>query len=240
MAQHYGARDPLSGITSSGLVLFIHPSLKQCYNGGSTITDLVNGFSYTASNMSLDQSGNFVFNGSNSNIQTGQSMIDNGTSYTLSSSSDDYTLEAWIYVETSSGTTTNADSIIGSSGSYGVGMQVAINGSVPRINFGARNTSNFYGNNFTYNSWKHVVWSHDTGVGSTVYMNGSQDITSTGSSYQISGTSSDWGTIGIGYSSPRVTGYFDGKMGPIRMYNRAITSTEVAKNFNASKARYGL
>jgi hypothetical protein len=71
-------------------------------------------------------------------------------------------------------------------------------------------------------------------------MNGGQDVTSSGASYQISGTSSDWGTIGIGYSNPRVPYYFDGKMGPIRMYNRAITSTEVAKNFNASKARYGL
>jgi hypothetical protein len=35
-------------------------------------------------------------------------------------------------------------------------------------------------------------------------------------------------------------GYFAGRYGIIRFYNRALTSTEVAQNFNADKTKYGL
>ena len=236
----YGVLDPLKGgIATDGLILYLHPQLKTCWDGSSTsITDLVGGQVCTASNLTADTNGNFVFNGSNTKIDTNNSYINNGTAYTLSSSVSDYTLEAWIYVETSQGTTTSADSIIGSTSDVGVGMQVGISGSSPRINFGARNTSNFYGSTFNYNQWYHVVWAHDYGVTSKVYMNGVLDTTSTGSSYNIAGSS--WGNITIGNSSGRVTGFYDGKMGPIRMYNRALTENEALQNFNASKLRYGL
>lgn len=242
MSQHYGAKDPLKGaVSTTGLIFYIHPHLKQCWDGNSTnLLDLVNGQVCTLSNITRDTAdGNFVFNGSSSKIDTNSTYIDVGGDYTLSSSVDDYTLEAWIYVETSQGTTTNADSIIGSTSIVGVGMQVGITGSVPRINFAARSTSNFYGSNFSYNTWRHVVWAHDTGVGSTVYVNGVQETTASGGSYDISGASG-FGNITIGNSSGRVNGWYDGKMGPIRMYNRAITSTEALQNFNASRAKYGL
>lgn len=241
MAQRYGVSDPLRGVASDGLIFYIHPQLKQCWDGNvnSPIIDLVDGQKCTPTDMATDTNGYFVFNGTSSMINTNRQYIDDGA-YSLSSTTDDYTLEAWIYVETSQGTTTNADSIIGSQGSYGVGMQVGINGTVPRINHGARSTSNFYSSNLTYNSWYHIVWSHDTGVGSTVYHNGVSDTTSSGSSYQISSTSANWGNMTIGNSSNRVSGYYDGKMGPIRMYNRAITSEEVTRNFNASRAKFGV
>lgn len=241
MSQHYGARDPLSGVVSDGLVFYIHPQIKKCWDGNtnSNIIDLVAGQTCTPTAITADDNGYFVFNGTSSMINTNRQYIDD-TSPSLSSSTDDYTLEAWIYVETSQGTTTDADSIIGSQGSYGVGMQVGINGSVPRVNFGARNTSNFYSGNLTYNAWYHICWSHDTGVGSTVYHNGVNNTGSSGGSYQISGTSADWGNMTIGNSSSRVTGFYDGKMGPIRMYNKALSAAEVTQNFNASKAKFGL
>jgi len=237
----YGVKNPLKGgIVTDGLILYLHPQLKDCWNGSSTsITDLVAGQSCTATDLTADADGNFVFNGSTSKIDTNNSYIDNGTAYTLSSTEDDYTLEAWIYVETSQGTTTDADSIIGSTTSYGVGMQVGISAGSPRINFAARSTSNFYGTAFNYNQWYHVVWAHETGVDTTVYMNATVDVSPTSvSSYSIGGSS--WGNITIGNSSARITGFYDGKMGPVRMYKRALTSSEVSQNFNASKARYGL
>jgi hypothetical protein len=240
MSLNYGPRDPLrGGITTDGLIFYIHPQLKQCWNGSDNyMLDLISNNVCTVTDVTADTNGNFIFNGTTSIIDTNNTYIDNGTPYTLSSSTSDYTLEAWIYVETSQGSTTDADSIIGSTGSVGVGMQVGISGSSPRINFGARSTSNFYGSTFSYNQWYHVVWSHDYGNISTVYMNGVQDLTSSGGSYNIiSGT---YGNITIGNSSNRVTGFYDGKMGPIRMYNRAITQTEVTQNFNSSKAKYGL
>ena len=243
MAQHYGARDPLTGVSDNGLIFYINPQLKQSWDPTSetvvsVVTDLVNGQVCTATDMTSDEDGYFVFNGTSSMIDTNSTYINTGGSYTLSSSTSDYTLEAWIYVETSQGTTTSADSIIGSTSSVGVGMQVGISGSVPRINFAARSTSNFYGSTFSYNQWYHVVWAHDYGNTSTVYMNGAQDVTSTGSSYNIA--SGTYGNITMGNSSGRVTGFYDGKMGPVRMYNRAITLAEVTQNFNAARAKFGL
>ena len=35
-------------------------------------------------------------------------------------------------------------------------------------------------------------------------------------------------------------GYFTGNVGPVMLYNRVISSTEVAQNFNAHRGRYGL
>lgn len=242
MAIRHGPSDILkTNITTDGLVFYINPHISACWDGSSnTINDLsLGGLTCTASNVTRSPGGYFNFNGSNSIINTNSQLIDTGT-YSISSSTDDYTLEAWIYVRTSQGTTTDADSIIGSQGSYGVGMQVGISGSVPRINHGARSTSNFYSNTFSYNQWRHIVWSHDHGVGSTVYHNGASNTTSSGASYDIASTSSAWGNMTIGNSSSRVTGYYDGWMGAIRVYNRAITAAEALRNYNADKARYGL
>ena len=44
--------------------------------------------------------------------------------------------------------------------------------------------------------------------------------------------------IGVFYTYPSL--YFDGKMGPVRSYNRALSATEVLQNYNATKGRFGL
>jgi len=239
MGIHYNVKDPLKGIVSDGLVFYIHPAIKASYPGfGADVYDLVDGHTCTMRGSNMHVEGEtFVFNGSDDYIDTNRTYINDGT-YSLDYSTDDYTLEAWIYVETSQGTTTDADSIIGSQSSYGVGMQVGVNSGLPRVNHGARSTSNFYSSNLAYNSWYHILWSHDHGVTSKVYINGSLDTTSSGSSYKMSG--STFSDMSIGWSGSRVSGYYDGKMGPVRMYNRGLTADEALRNFNASKARYGL
>jgi len=240
MGQHYGARDPLTGIVSDGLIFYIHPQIKKCWDGNtnSNIIDLVAGQSCTPTAITTDDNGYFVFNGTSSKIDTNNTYIDNGTSYTLSSSDDDYTLEAWIYVETSQGTTTNADSIIGSTSSVGVGMQVGISSSVPKINYAARSTSNFYSSSLAYNAWYHVVFAHQHSSFTSTYINGAVDVNSSSTSYGIN--AGTYGNMTIGNSSSRVTGFYDGKMGPIRIYNKGLSAAEVTQNFNASRAKFGV
>lgn len=239
MAIIYNTADPLQGIVSDGLIFYIHPALKASYPGsGNTIYDLVDGQSCTINGTSLPiQNERFVFNGTDAWIDTNRSYIDDGT-YSLSSANDDYTLEAWIYVETSSGTTTSADSIIGSTGDVGVGMQVGVSNGNPRINYAARSTSNFYSSEQSYNTWLHVVFAHQQGSFTRTFINGVLDVTSNSTSYSISGGTH--GNMTIGYSAPRVPNYFDGSMGPIRIYNKGLSDAEVLRNFNASKARYGV
>lgn len=239
MAQHYGARDPLTGIVSDGLVFYIHPQIKKSWNSANDtiVKDLVSGQICTATDITADDNGYFVFNGTTSKIDTNRTYIDD-TSPSISSTNDDYTLEAWIYVETSQGTTTNADSIIGSTSSVGVGMQVGIASSLPKINYGARSTSNFYSSSLAYNTWYHVVFAHQHSSFTSTYINGAVDINSSSTSYGIN--AGTYGNMTIGNSSSRVTGFYDGKMGPIRIYNKGLSAAEVTQNFNASKAKFGL
>ena len=141
-------------------------------------------------------------------------------------------------MHTSSGTTTNADSIIGHTSTTGFGMQVGVSGGNPRINYGARSTSNFYSSTFSYNSWTHVVFSRrSTNPECFTYLNGALDVSSSSNLDVLSPSDGD---VQIGYSGPRITGYYDGLMGPIKIYNRALSASEVLQNYNATKSRFGL
>jgi hypothetical protein len=48
------------------------------------------------------------------------------------------------------------------------------------------------------------------------------------------------GGISIGKQGPWDIYYFNGNIGQTMVYNRALTSTEVTQNFNATKSRFGL
>ena len=236
MGVSYGPR-----ITTDGLIMRIDPASLRSYPGtGSSITDVASGRVGTISGVTISD-GTFDFDGVNDLIDMNNSYIDQ-TSNTLSSGTStgqsNYTLEAWIYVRTSQGTTTDADSIIGSTTAVGVGMQVGVSGGNPRMNFAARSTSNFYGSTFSYNQWYHVVFCHQHLSFTKVYMNGELDVTASNSSYSI--TAGTHGDITIGNSSGRVTGFFDGKMGPLSIYNKGLSESEVRKNFLAHRARFGL
>lgn len=225
-------------IALDGIILRLDPGSKRCYPGtGTSVTDLVSGRTGTMSGgVTVNSSGEFVFDGTDDRIDMGNSYI-NQSEFTMSQVDSDYTLEAWIYVETSQGTTTDADSIIGNTSSIGVGMQVGVSGGLPRVNFAARSTSNFYSSTFNYNEWVHVCFAHQQSSFTRIFLNGVLDVTSSSASYSI--LAGSYGNITIGNSSSRVTGYFDGKMGPLSIYNRGLTDAEMLQNFNAHKSRFG-
>ena len=226
-------------IVRDGLVFTLDAGNTKCYPGsGTDLTDIsTQTFNATLQNgTSINSSygGVFEFDGTNDFIDTGDDFL----SAIPIGSSTEYTLEAWIYVHTSSGTTTSADSIIGHTSTTGFGMQVGVSGGNPRINYGARSTSNFYSSTFSYNSWTHVVLSRrSTNPECFTYLNGTLDVSS---SNDLNIASPSDGDVQIGYSGPRITGYYDGLMGPIKVYNRALTADEVLQNYNATKTRFGL
>lgn len=242
MATNYGVKDPLKGgLVTDSLIFYIHPSLRASYPGtGTTVTDLVGNQTVTmsGSNMSVTSDGHFSFNGTDDKMEVGSSLIDIGGDNTLSSTDSDYTLEAWIYAESSQGTTTDADCIIGNDTAVGVGMQLGINGSLPRVNYAARSTSNFYSSDLAYNQWYHVCFAHQQGSFTRTFINGVLDITASSTSYNIA--AGTYGNMEIGNATGRVSGYFDGLMGPIRIYKKGLSDAEMLQNFNVSKGRYGL
>jgi len=225
-------------IVTDDLVFYLDPANRKSYPGsGTSVIDLTGNFNSVLTNGVGTQSinsGVFEFDGSNDYITTNNNFL----SVTPVGSSTEYTLEAWIYVHTSAGSTTSADQIIGHNSSTGWGFQVGVSNSNPRINYGARSDSNFYSSEFSYNTWTHVLLSRrSTNPECFTYLNGELDATS---SSNLSLLSPSNGTVNIGGGGGRVTGYFDGLMGPIRVYNRALTAIEALQNFNAQKGRFGL
>ena len=94
------------------------------------------------------------------------------------------------------------------------------------------------------NNWIQVVKTY-SGTTLTGYINGTAGSPSTISwSTPWSQVANSWymhfGAIDTTTYNASTAGYFDGRYGIIRFYNRALTSSEVAQNFNADKTKYGL
>ena len=90
----------------------------------------------------------------------------------------------------------------------------------------------------TLNAWTHHIGTYD---GSTInqYVNGSLN-----TSLSYSGTSQSGGELRIARrwddSATLASNYFGGDIAAIRLYNRALSSSEVTQNYNALKSRFGL
>ena len=94
------------------------------------------------------------------------------------------------------------------------------------------------------NNWIQVVKTY-SGTTLTGYINGTAGSPSTitweppwtaiANSWYI-----HFGATDITTFNASTAGYFAGRYGIIRFYNRALTSSEVAQNFNADKSKYGL
>jgi hypothetical protein len=77
----------------------------------------------------------------------------------------------------------------------------------------------------------------DSLAGVNLYMNGGLDNASSGENTPSTITSNDTLKIGSGDAGAQD---FNGKIGPCMIYNRSLTATEVLKNYNQLKGRFGL
>ena len=107
------------------------------------------------------------------------------------------------------------------------------------MNYGARFTSNFYGSEFSYNTWTHVCLSRIGGTSVRSYLNGNFD-TSTGVNNLEIVDGQTIGNMTIGNSSPRVTGFYDGLIAVVRIYNIGLSDDQVKQNYNALRGRFGI
>lgn len=221
-------------IVLNGLVLCLDAANPRSYPGsGTTWTDITgngnNGTLYNSPTYSSD--GTFNFSGGN--------YIGVNDNATLNISGDK-TLSTWVYM--------------GSTASCG------ISGKTSNTNLGMGLAYGWDGNGFMALAWNAVnqpalvrdaardinKWCYLTAIqsGSTryVYVWDSQGLRtasyngSSGQSWAYSG--SLWiGTGGLanGYNVPSGT-----KISAVQVYNRALSTDEVAQNFNAYRGRYGV
>jgi hypothetical protein len=96
--------------------------------------------------------------------------------------------------------------------------------------------------NLTHPSvWNHLVFttSGTTGTVLTGYVNGVYHNVTTRAGEPIGYGSMDF-VLGDGSRAPANKHPFQGYVGPVRVYNRILSITEIVQNFNAGRQRYGV
>lgn len=229
----------ISNVVSSGLVLYFDPSNSASYPGsGTTITDLSgNGMNGTMSNITFT-SPYFSYNGTNSQV----AIADNAV---LEPGSGDWTMEVWVN-QTNSGN----DVVLSKFDPGGLASDVAYSirttgtSYYSQMGSGVGSGATLYQNSTTHigsiNTWYQIVYVFTNIAVNTfeTFVNGS----SIGSiSHSLASILNTPANLYLGsYNNGEYAQWFDGKIGITRLYNRALTSSEVLQNYNADKSKYGL
>ena len=134
----------------------------------------------------------------------------------------------------------------------GAGQGLSFEGWAPstnRIHFDMYDSTRLdTGIDYVLNTWYHIVWTKNgPGVETTNVVNYINNVQSTLTKTRsvTSGPALNTSTAGVGTALGRINGnsdsfYAAARIGVYRLYNRALSSTEVAQNFNAIRGRYGL
>ena len=226
----------LTSIVSSGLVLNLDAGNPQSYSGsGTNWTDisgngntgtLTNGPTYSSAN-----GGSIVFDGSNDYVDCGDREI-----FKIPSQ---LTLEAFFNISTY----VNWSGIIGKSNTSKGVYVMHLSASAQRIRFSYNSvnpwTVNIIDGNYplTTNQWVHSVITYD-GSNVNFYINGSID-----KSQNIGSITFDTGAgypVTLGQDPPGANEFFNGRISNAKIYNRALTASEISQNFNALRGRFGL
>ena len=220
-------RRPSMVAMNGGPVLCLDAGSKLSYPGsGTTWTDisgnanngtLVNGPTFDSAN-----GGSLVFNGTNQYAALPSSPL-----WALGSNA---TIEMWTYV---TGSRTNNHRFWCVNNTLNA-LDAYIDNATGR--FGTHGLGFFTSNIYPYNAWNHLVVVYSSGVPSVYFNNVSQSLTGIVSGYNITTT----GTLFIGQYSGGGSYYINGKIPVFKIYNRALSATEVATNFSLLRGRYGI
>lgn len=174
--------------------------------------------------------GAFVFDGTTSLINlVGSTKGGNVTT--------EWTVEAWIKPTTAG--EGNSGRIFQHSPGGGTGFICSLSGSTSPVNlrldtYAVGGFNAVLSSCVTLNSWQQVVWAFSPGS-VTFYVNGASVGTSS-----ITSPSSYTFTDYIGNSSGSAGNTFDGSISIVRLYRNTLTATQIRKNYNSLKNRYGL
>jgi hypothetical protein len=230
---------------TDGLVLNLDPANIKSYPGsGSTLSDLSTSNNHTTltGSPTHNASNGLTFNGTS---QYGRIPSVNGVSNFTNT--QQYSVEIWFNPSNGQPNAGEAELMekwnLNNESKYPYTIRFNENGSSMLVAaYDGSNFPNVSVSGFPVNTWKQLVAVFDfVGKTLTVYKDGvSGGSTSLNGIGQVSNTS----PVGIAGRVATTTGAlqvpFKGTVGIIRMYNKALSSTEVLQNFNANKSRYGL
>jgi hypothetical protein len=226
---------PISSIISNGLILNLDASNTSSYAGtGTTWTDLsgngnhgtlINGPAYSTTN-----GGSFAFDGINDYVETNY----------IQPSNANLTYGIWGKLATSRQADGYGGRIMGNAdyfngytgidiiwGSLGKNTIHSVRRGGPNGDMAAYGITNLSIN------WHYLVVTYNATTGSKLYCDGIQ-VASNGNIGFTATLSLKIGNDGNGPA------FFIGNIGAAHVYDRALSATEVATNFNTSKTRFGL
>jgi len=221
-------------IVTSGLVLCLDAANRKSYPGsGTTWTDLSgNGRTGTLNNM----------DGNNFNSANGGSLTFDGTNeFVACSGSITLTTATFIAWMRRNGNQNQYDGILISRGTNLSGMLLQNSN-----NLGYTWNGDLAGGNNTYD-WSsglvvpNLSWSmcaiSVASSSATAYLYQASGLTTAINNYSHSSSVLDDIKVGQDDFGGR---FFSGNIAQVSIYNRALTATEIAQNYNALKGRYGL
>jgi hypothetical protein len=236
-----GARVTGQNIVTSGLVFNIDASESASYPGtgttwydiaGSNVGTLTNGASYVSSPKSIE------FDGVDDYVTFGSITSSNPLSLAGDTS---YTIEVWFKGDTSGEDLArvfekgNGPSF---AGGYGI---FCTDNSTPRLRGWSHlvNGAAYYSPNpmWTEGVWCQMVLTRN---GTSIYIYNNTTYMANGALSANTApptTTADFYVAAAPWTTARDMA---GSVGAIRIYNRVLTTTEIAQNFNARRARYGV
>jgi type II secretory pathway pseudopilin PulG len=220
--------------TSDNLVLHYNPSMTECYSGsGTSLVDLSgNGLTGTMTNLSYTNPA-FTFNGSSSQV----SIPDNAT---LEPGTGSWTIEVWFKNAGSSGTVLGKYNNGGLSANISYALRLA-GSNLIRADFSNGSTAQVTDNyTFTANTWVQMVYVWDK-TNNNIYTYSNGELKQTKAISISGGILNATTNLFLGsYNGGEYDQYFNGQMGIVRLYKKALNATEVLTNFDSNKALYGL
>jgi hypothetical protein len=211
----------------SGMHPSLWPDLGTTRSSTQVITDLTNNNTWTVNNLSYASDGTFSFNGSSSWIESSTSNVFDSQTITMESWNKPTTTSQSGFLFEKGQVNTQYSNFYNSDGTF---YFRTIGLSPQDLTFTAST-------HITAGQWNHVVCTVGGGT-KTVYINGIQR-------YQQTGVT---GTMPTGQTNQYVGKYgsggneypFNGSIAVSRVYNRALSPSEVAQNFQAQRSLYGV
>jgi hypothetical protein len=220
--------------TSDNLVLHYNPAMSESYSGsGSSLIDLSgNGLTGTISNLTFSNPA-FTFNGSSSQV----SIPDNAT---LEPGTGSWTIEVWFKNSGSSGTVIGKYNNGGNSANISYALRL-VSSNLIRADFSNGATAQVTDNyTFTANTWVQMVYVWDKS-NNMIYTYSNGELKQTKNITISGGILNATTNLYLGsYNGGEYAQNFDGQMGTVRLYKKALNATEVFNNYNSNKATYGL
>ncbi len=220
-------------IVSNGLVFNVDAANTSSYIGSGSVWNDLKGTNninfYTNSSYNTNATPTYSNDGGGSLITTGifgKSVSNSGITGSVARS-----MEAWVKFNSVSGNAVISigGSVVSSSTLYEL---MAYNSNVIEHYWGSFTQSSTV---LATNTWYHIVIVYDGTTNHYVYVNGVQVGFSSTPTLNTSNT-----PIYIGPAVTTTWGAFDGKIAALRIYNRALSSTDIANNFDVLKSRFGL